>query len=150
MNVEYILSHWASVRAGLIETIDKFRDDELDFKPFVAAYSVRQLMLHIAHEEYGELNYGIVQTLNEFPPEYSAQDYPAKESIKALLESVHGQALDYLKSLTDDDLSRIISTPWGVTYQQIEMIDHMIDHEIHHRAELSLVLGMLGRQGFDA
>ena len=30
------------------------------------------------------------------------------------------------------------------------MIEHMIDHEIHHRGELSLILGLLGREGLNA
>jgi uncharacterized damage-inducible protein DinB len=30
------------------------------------------------------------------------------------------------------------------------MIDHIMEHEVHHRAELSLILGKLGREGFNA
>jgi uncharacterized damage-inducible protein DinB len=150
MDLEYVLSHWASVRKGLIETIDKFHDEELDFRPFAGSRSARELMLHIAHEERGEFGLGIVQTLSEFPPEYDAQDYPSKEPIKLRLESVHTQTLKYLKTLNDDDLSRVITTPWGPRYRLIEMIGHLIEHEIHHRGELSLMLGMLGREGLNA
>jgi uncharacterized damage-inducible protein DinB len=150
MDSEYLLAHWRSVRAGLLDTIAKFRDEELDFKPFAAAWSVRQLMLHIAHEEHGEFAYGIVQTLPEFPPEYSTQAYPTLAAIDSLLESVHARTLDFLNGLKDADLDRMITTPWGATYRLIEMIDHLIEHEVHHRAELSLILGMLGREGFNA
>jgi uncharacterized damage-inducible protein DinB len=150
MQVEYLVRRWNNVRAGLLATIDKFRDEELDFKPFAAAYSVRQLILHIAQEEHGEFGYGIVQTLDEFPPEYHAPDYATLESIKALLQSVHAPSIDYLASLADADLQRVVTTPWGATYRLIEMFDHIIEHEIHHRAELSLMLGMLGREGLNA
>jgi len=30
------------------------------------------------------------------------------------------------------------------------MLWHTIEHEIHHRGELSLTLGLLGRAGLDA
>ena len=150
MNIEYVIMRWKTVRSGLLATIDKFRDEELDFRPFAASWSSRQIMLHIAQEEHGEFAYGIVQTLSDFPPEYNAPDYATIELIKSLLESVHAQTLDYLTTLADADLSRVISTPWGATYRQIEMIDHIIEHEIHHRAELSLILGLLGREGLDA
>jgi uncharacterized damage-inducible protein DinB len=30
------------------------------------------------------------------------------------------------------------------------MISHLLEHEIHHRSELSLILGMLGTDGLDA
>jgi uncharacterized damage-inducible protein DinB len=52
--------------------------------------------------------------------------------------------------LHEDDLRRVITTPWGVTYRLIEMLGHLIEHEIHHRAELSLIAGILGRAGLDA
>ena len=150
MDVEYLLRRWQAVRAGLLETIDKFQERELDFTPYPDSRSVRHMMLHIAHEEYGEFAYGIAQTLNDFPPEYDSQDYPTKGQVKALLETVRAQALDYLQALDDPDLSRLIHTPWGASYPLIEMLDHMIEHEVHHRGELSLILGILGRQGFDA
>ncbi len=147
---QYVLSRWQKVRAGLLDTIDRFRDDELDFRPFPASWSVRRLMLHIAHEEYGEFAYGIAQTLKEFPPEYDDRTYPTLNDIKMLLGSVHAQTLAFLEKSSDADLSKAIQTPWGKRPLLIEMIDHMIEHELHHRGELSLVLGMLGREGLDA
>src|SRR5262245_10834934 len=116
MDVVYIIAQWERVRAGLLETIDKFGDDELDFKPFAAAWTVRQLMLHIAQEERGEFQYGIVQTLDAFPPEYDPQDYPTTATIKKLLDAVHTPAVAYLRSLDGADLSRVIDTPWGARY----------------------------------
>ena len=77
MDVAYIVAQWERVRAGLLETIDKFRDDELDFKPFATAWSLRQLMLHIAQEERGEFQYGIVQTLDAFPSRLVRRQGPA-------------------------------------------------------------------------
>jgi uncharacterized damage-inducible protein DinB len=145
-----MIMHWENVRAGLLQTIDKFLDADLDFKPYPTGWSVRQIMLHIAHEEYGEFNYGILQTLDSFPPEYNLRDYPTIASIRALLEAVHAPVLDYLKTLPEDDLDRIIATPWGARYRLIEMMGHLLEHEIHHRAELSLTLGLLGREGLDA
>jgi uncharacterized damage-inducible protein DinB len=150
MDWGYMIAHWERVRAGLIETIDKFRDEELDVQPFTAAWSVRQIMLHIAQEEYGEFHYGIAQTLDAFPAAYPIQEYPTKAAIRALLTSVHAPTVAYLQSLGADDLGRVIITPWGAHYPLIEMVGHMIEHEIHHRAELSLILGMLGRDGLDA
>jgi uncharacterized damage-inducible protein DinB len=150
MYLEYLLSQWKSVRAGLVETINKFRDDELEYKPFTDSRSVRQLMLHIPQEENGEFNYGVVQTLSEFPAEYNSHEYVTIASIQTLLESVHVPTIKYLESRVDADLSRVITTPWGANYLLIEMLEHLIEHEIHHRAELSLILGMLGRQGLDA
>ena len=150
MYLEHIVEHWKGVRTGLIETIGKFRDEELDFRPFATSWSVQELMLHIAQEEHGELQYGIIQRLDAFPAEYPPDHYSTIGAIQALLESVHAQSSAYLDTLDDAALHEAITTPWGAEYRLISMIDHLIDHEIHHRAELSLILGMLGRTGLDA
>ena len=55
-----------------------------------------------------------------------------------------------IEGLVEDDLGRLIETPWGKRYRLVEMLGHLVEHEIHHRAELSLMLGMLGHKGFDA
>jgi uncharacterized damage-inducible protein DinB len=150
MDLDYMISHWANVRTALLETIDKFSDEELDFRPYPTAWTVRQLMLHIAHEEHGEFDYGILQTLEAFPEEYNVLDYRSVEAIKALLEATHAETLGYLEKLAPGDLERVIVAPWGPSYRLIAMIGHIVEHEIHHRAELSLILGLLGKGGLNA
>jgi len=150
VDVAYIRTHWQSVRDGLVETINKLRDDELDFKPYPTAWTVRELLLHIAQEERGERDYGVRQTLDAFPAAYDSQEYATRDAIQALLAAVHAETVAYLATLEDGDLGQTIATPWGASYRLIEMLGHLIEHEIHHRAELSLILGMLGREGLDA
>ena len=150
MDLGYVLAHWEQVRTGLYATIDKFRDDELDARPYAGGWSVRQIVLHIAQEERGEFGYGVVQTLDAFPAEYATHMYPTKVALQALLEAVHTPTIAYLREREPNDLARVVDTPWGASYRLIEMIGHMVEHEIHHRGELSLILGMLGRSGFDA
>lgn len=150
MDAAFIGSLWQRVRSGLVETIDKFRDEELDYRPFAASRTVREMMLHIAHEERIEFTYGIAQEVKEVPPEYDPRAHPTIESIQALLERVHERTRRHLVTLDDDALGGAITTPWGVRRRRIELIGHVLEHEIHHRGELSLVLGLLGREGLDA
>ena len=148
--VQNLLDRWANVRARLLETVDKFADTELDFRPFPTSWSVRSLMLHIAHEENGEFNHGLTQILAEFPPECDPAHYPDRAALKALLAQVHEPNRAYLAALSDTDLERVIHTPWGGDSRLVAMVEHLLEHEIHHRAELSLILGILGKQGLNA
>jgi uncharacterized damage-inducible protein DinB len=150
MNTTKIIQFWNQIRKGLIETIGKFSDEELNYVPFEGGYSVRQIMLHIAQEEYGEIQYGITRKLDAFPPPYAQDSYPTIDSIKGLLATVHEDTGRLLESLADEDLSKEIEAGWGGTYVLIDMIWHVLEHEIHHRGELSLILGLLGREGLDA
>ncbi|MES0359706.1 MAG: DinB family protein [Anaerolineales bacterium] len=150
MKVTKIIQFWKQVRKGLIDTIEKFSGEDLNYIAYKNGYSVRQIILHIAQEEYGEIQYGITREIDEFPPLYVEHSYPTIESIKALLAGVHKETIGYLESLVDEDLEIEIEAQWGETYPLIDMIWHVMEHEIHHRGELSLILGLLGREGLDA
>jgi uncharacterized damage-inducible protein DinB len=146
----HLISHWDSVRDGLDATLDKFTDADLDFRPFPKAMSVRELMLHIAHEEYGEFRLGITQDIRSFPPALPPEEFPSLAEIRAKLDSVHADTMAYVGALSEQDLEQRIVTPWGQTSPLVELLGHILDHEIHHRGELSLILGILGREGLDA
>ncbi|MGD2041310.1 MAG: DinB family protein, partial [Anaerolineae bacterium] len=122
----------------------------LSYTPVENGYSVGEIILHIAHEEYGEIQYGLTREIAEFPPQFSKDEYQTLQSIQALLAGIHKQTIEYLETLDDTDLDQEFEAQWGETRPLIEFIAHVIEHEIHHRGELSLILGLLGREGLDA
>ena len=65
------------------------------------------------------------------------------------LAIVHQYTLQYLESLTVDDAEKVITVPWGETIPLPWIIRHVVEHEIHHRGELSVILGMFGREWLD-
>jgi uncharacterized damage-inducible protein DinB len=147
---DLLASTWAYVRAGTLATIDSFSDDELGFRPVANSYSAAEITLHIANEEDGEIRYGISRELPGFPPPFEAGRYRDRAAITGVLASVHARTLAHLNGQNDSDLAATIETPWGDTRQQIELLQHVLEHEIHHRGELSLMLGLHGRPGLDA
>lgn len=148
--LDQLIDHWKEVHTDLLATIDKFSEAELDYAPYDGGMPAREIMLHIAHEEMGEFRYGIIQELDQWPAAYHPKDYPSKESIKALLTEVHEEIEIYLKMLERQSMNKIVETPWGASIQLGRMTLHILEHTIHHRGELSLILGILGHQGLDA
>jgi uncharacterized damage-inducible protein DinB len=150
MKIDWIISTWDRIRDGLVEIMDKFSEDELAYVAFENGYSVRQIMLHIAQEERGEIQYGITGDLDAFPSDYLQEEFPTKDSILTLLSDIHERTMTFLQSLEDDDLYGEIEAGWGGKHLLIDMVWHVMEHEIHHRGELSFILGLLGREGLDA
>ena len=148
--IDSLMNFWDRVRNGLLTTLDLLMDEEFDIVTYPDGRTARQIALHIAQEELGEFAYGITRTLEDFPPDYSLAEYPDHEAIKRLLAEVHDPVRDYFAEATDADLLKTIRTPWGAELSLLEMLLHILEHEIHHRGELSLALGLLGRQGLDA
>lgn len=150
MYSSYLRSHWANVRSKLMDVIGRFEDRDLGFRPFDSSWTVQELMLHIAQEELGEVQHGITRELAGWPDAFEGTAYPSIASIKALLDGVHARTQALTGALDDEALSRVVETPWGTKDTMLALLGHVIEHEIHHRAELSLILGMLGRPGLDA
>jgi uncharacterized damage-inducible protein DinB len=150
MTVASLIALWGRVRDGLLQTISRFTQEELDFIPYKGGFSVRETILHIAQEEYGEFQYGIKRDLVEFPTPYEEERYATAADLVDLLAEVNRATLDYLAQLDEDDLEMEVEAGWGGRFPLLSMIWHIIEHEIHHRGELSLMLGLLGREGLDA
>jgi uncharacterized damage-inducible protein DinB len=149
MKLDELFSHWRDVRSGLLDTIDSFTDEDLSHCPYPDSWSVGEIMLHIANAEDGWFRFVVLRDLPGWPSRHTLQNYPTIGAIKELLNAVHARTEAYLATLELDDLGRTIETPWGETIPISFVIWHVLEHEIHHRGELSLILGLLGRDGLD-
>jgi uncharacterized damage-inducible protein DinB len=148
VDLAQFFSHWKQVRADLLSALDQFSDTELTYVPFEKSWPVGQIALHIAEAEDGWFRYAVTREREAFP-EYRFEDYPTKEAVKSTLAAVHARTEQYIESLNDSDLSRMVAVPWGESIPLLWIIWHVVEHEIHHRGELSLILGLLGRDGLD-
>jgi uncharacterized damage-inducible protein DinB len=147
---ELMLGRWQQVRAGLLDTARKFRDAELTYRPASGLYTVGETLLHVAHEEAIEVHYGITGAVPGVPPAYDPSQYVDVASVLDVLAEVHATTVDYMQRLSDEALLSDVDVPWGMRAQQAEMLMHVLEHEVHHRGELSLMLGLLGKTGLDA
>jgi uncharacterized damage-inducible protein DinB len=147
MKPSEMFSHWEQVRRSLLVMIDRFSQKELAFTPFKGSWSVGQIMLHIADCEDNWLH-GVVRQEVEPWIFYDFKDFPTKKAILAVLEKAHNRTITLLNSLDEDDLDKVYKTPEGDSYTLRWIIWHVLEHEIHHRGELSLALGLLGHAGW--
>jgi uncharacterized damage-inducible protein DinB len=149
MNAKELFGHWAEVREGLLQALDKLTDAQLDFVPREGLWSLGTVARHIANAEGGWFRYAVARELAEWPVEYTAEEYPTIESIKALLTEVHARTEAYLVTVNAAYLDQAIEVPWGAEISLRWIIWHVLEHEIHHRGEIFLMLGMLGLEGPD-
>ena len=148
MKLSEMFAHWEQVRNGLLKTIDQFKEEELKYTPFEGAWPVGQIMLHIADCEDNWLH-GVIR--GEFEPWvwYPLADHPTKADIVDMLNKARARAVTFLESLDESNLDEKFAIPDGAKFTMRWIIWHVLEHEIHHRGELSLILGLLGREGLD-
>jgi uncharacterized damage-inducible protein DinB len=149
MKPENLFSHWRLIRKGLISVIEEFEESELIYQPYSDSWPVGQIMVHIANAEEGWFRYAVTKELPEWPSQLQFENYPTREKILDVLAEVHEKTERYLETLTEEDLSSTILAPWEESFPLGWIFWHVIEHEVHHRGELSLILGILGKEGLD-
>ena len=65
-------------------------------------------------------------------------------AVRAYFERAHAESMEIFRSLTDADLERPCETPGGAKIRVGKWLRLMIEHEIHHRGQLYMALGILG------
>lgn len=141
--------HWAAVHVKTLETVDLFTDDDLDYVALCGGLSVHEIMLHVANAEAGWIRYIAAQELPGWPANYTPKRYPTLADVRDLLGREHEHTMAYLREQPDTAYERAVVTPWGAETTLGWVAWHVLEHEIHHRGELSLILGLLGREGPD-
>ena len=148
MNAAELFGHWQSVRRGLIEALDKLSDKQLRFVPCEGLWSLGTVACHIANAEEGWFRYVVTRELDKWPP-LEEERYATIASVKALLDEVHQRTQSYLATLDVADLEQTIAVPWGEEFPLRWVVWHVLEHEIHHRGEIYLMLGLMGMEAPD-
>jgi uncharacterized damage-inducible protein DinB len=66
------------------------------------------------------------------------------ENVMAFVERLHAESMEIFARLTDEDLQRKCKTPDNAPITTWKWLRLMPEHEIHHRGQIYLYLGMLG------
>jgi uncharacterized damage-inducible protein DinB len=148
MNAAELFSHWETVRQGLYEALDQLTDEQLAFVPREGLWSPGTVACHIANAEDGWFRYIAAGEVDEWPL-LDETRYRTVAAVKALLAKIHDHTVAYLQSLDVADLERVITTFWGEEVTLRWIIWHVLEHEIHHRGEIYLMLGLMGMEAPD-
>jgi uncharacterized damage-inducible protein DinB len=149
MKSREMLHYWTAVRQGLNQALSQFSDTELHFKPAQDLWSLGKVVLHIADTEVGWFEYVVQRKVMDWPPDSRLSEYPKMKDIQGRLLEVHSRTEAFLEPLSEADLDQVIQAPWGSQFPLHFVLWHVLEHEIHHRGEIYLMLGLLGREAPD-
>ena len=66
------------------------------------------------------------------------------DAVIAYFDRTHAESLDIYRAMTPDALAGRCTTPAGTSITTWKWLRAMVEHEIHHRGQIYLMLGMLG------
>jgi uncharacterized damage-inducible protein DinB len=144
MNALDICKHWHDVRNGLLAALDKLTDSQLGFTPHEGLWSLHQTAVHIASAEEGWFHHVMTHELSGWDEaDFQVADYPTLIDVKKLLAEVHTRVEAMFTQDADARMRQPVILPWGPTITLEEIVWHVLEHEIHHRGEIYLMLGMM-------
>lgn len=149
MDAKTLFAHWSDVRAGLVQALDKLTDAQLDFMPRAGLWSLRETVCHIAGTEEGWLRHIAANAGDWAEFGYAASDYPTVAALKTLLADTHARTQADFAQEADVLLERVATLPWGPRVTLEWVVWHVLEHEIHHRGEVYLMLGLMGMEAPD-
>ena len=146
MNTQSILNHWKEVRQGLFDALDRVTDEQLDFVPSPGLWSMRKVLCHVASVEEGWFRYDVTHEYSDpNQAHHQPEDYPTVASIKSLLTQVHQWTEAYLAEDAETKLAQQVVNEKGESEGDAAwVLLHVFEHEIHHRGEIFLMLGLMG------
>ncbi len=148
MNVQdfrllYDFDSWANRR--IVEACEGLSEEQFTRNLGNSFPSVRDTLFHICGAEWIWLERWHGRSPTAIP---SAADYPHLDAVRRRWAEVERDLLDYVASLTPEDLKRVMSfqTLAGVPYSQPlwQCLQHLANHGTYHRGQIVTMFRQLG------
>ena len=146
----FMLKRWPIVRKDLLLMLESFDNSDLAFVPVERGWTVGRIMLHISSAANYWLHSRILSSVNAYRQgEAVLENYPTLDAIRGYLAEEHTRTMVLLEDFDAANWEKPYQYSDGYSYKPSWIFWHVLEHEIHHRGELSIILGLLGREGLD-
>jgi uncharacterized damage-inducible protein DinB len=140
--------YWEKVRQRTQKIIACIPPEKYDWRYAEGKFSFADIIRHLATIE----RYMYAENVQFKPSCYPGHgpevdgtgpaDTPDK--VLAFFNRMHQESMAIFSKLTTEDLQKKCVTPGGVSITVWKWLRAMVEHEVHHRAQMYIYLGMLG------
>ena len=142
-SVDAFLSYVESVRGRTRRVIEFIPRDQVEWTHREGAFTLGDLVRHIGATE----RYMFAETARgntSVYPGHGRELADGYDAVIAYLDRTHAESLEIYKSLTPEAYAGRCTTPAGTSISTWKWLRAMLEHEIHHRGQIYLMLSMLG------
>jgi uncharacterized damage-inducible protein DinB len=141
--IQPFLHYFGNVRERTMRVARCIPPDKIDWTYAPGKFTLGDLLRHLAVAE----RYMWAENVQCQPARYTTHSKELAdgyENVMAFVERLHAESMEIFARLTDQDLQRKCKTPDNAPITIWKWLRLMPEHEIHHRGQIYLYLGMLG------
>jgi uncharacterized damage-inducible protein DinB len=136
------LHYHARVRERTRRVAACIPEDQIEWSYKPGAFTLGDLVRHIAVTE----RFIWAETVHNRPSRYSTHGREladGRDAVLAFLDRLHEESIAEFRKLTTEMLAAKCATPEGTPLTTWKWLRMMPEHEIHHRGQIYVLLGML-------
>jgi len=137
------VDYFDGIRARTRRVVDTIPDGKLDWAPGDGRWSFADLVRHLGAIERWMFAENVAGRPSRYPG-HGRELADGREAVLAYLDRCHAESRAIFAALTGEELERRCSTPAGVQITTWKWLRAMVEHEVHHRGQIYLMLGLLG------
>ena len=144
-DITSFLKYYAKIKSRTIRLFDYIPPDKLEWTYRPGKFTIGDIIRHLAAIE----RHMYAENAQFRPSLYrgcAAELAPGYEATIAYYHRLHQESIAIFSQLTEEDLQKKCSTPGKVDITLWKWLRAMVEHEVHHRGQLYLYLGLLGIQ----
>jgi uncharacterized damage-inducible protein DinB len=151
--LDVIYKNWKVYHEKLRDCITPLSDQQLSVQPAAHMWPLEQIVQHIISVRAGWFS-GTLQENDDAMNEYMSwgqRDSPSRSAIELArgLDETWAFIESRLQRWTPDDCAKTFPDEWGGQKYDVSrswVMYHVMEHDLHHGGEISLLLGMNGLQ----
>ena len=142
LTIQPFLQYFTNLRERTMRVARCIPPGKIDWTYAPGKFTLGDLLRHIAVAE----RYMWAETLQNQPSRFTTQGKELADGLEktlAFMERLHAESMEIFSRLSDADLQRKCQTPDSAPITTWKWLRLMVEHEIHHRGQIYLYLGIL-------
>ncbi len=141
--IEPFLDYFERVRERTRRVISCIPPEHLEWAHKPEAFTFGDLIRHLGAIERHLFAENALGRPSRYPG-HGPELAEGHEAVLAYFNEMHRQSTEIFRGLSAEDLQRRCETPGGARIAVWKWLRSMVEHEIHHRGQIYLMLGLLG------
>lgn len=137
-----LIAYFDRIRERTMRVVACVPPERIDWTYKEGKFTFGDVMRHLASIERWMFTENAMGRPSRYPG-HGRELADGYDAVVAYMKAMHGESMEILGTLTEEDLKRRTMTPGGAELAVGKWLRGMIEHEAHHRGQLYLYCSML-------